>query len=198
MLTPAQGARIGTLVPGCHLCPSHPVAPRRSAGDGGPGSPLGHTTASPALRETSPRVGWAQGWGKASVFCCARAPTPRTHGSSPVTESQNPSMAGVGRDPLWVTQPNPLPKQGHPEQAAQHRVQAGLEYLQRRRLHSLPGQPGPGLRHPPREEVLPRVQLELPLLQFVPIAPCPVTGHHWKESGPVLLTPTLQIFISIY
>jgi len=33
--------------------------------------------------------------------------------------------------PLWVTQPNPLPKQGHPEQAAQHRGQAGLEYLQR-------------------------------------------------------------------
>ena len=47
------------------------------------------------------------------------------------------------------------PKQGHPEQAAQHRVQAGLEYLQRRRLHSLPGQPGPGLCHPQREEVLP-------------------------------------------
>jgi len=34
-----------------------------------------------------------------------------------------------------------------------------------------------------------------PLLQLVPIAPCPVTGHHWKESGPVLLTPTLEIFI---
>ena len=46
--------------------------------------------------------------------------------------------------PLWITQPNPLPKQGHPEQAAQDLVQAGLEYLQRRRLHSLPGQPGPG------------------------------------------------------
>jgi len=45
-------------------------------------------------------------------------------------------MAGVGRDLCGsVTQPNPLPKQGHPEQAAQHRVQAGLEYLQRRRLH---------------------------------------------------------------
>jgi len=43
---------------------------------------------------------------------------------------------------------------GHPEQAAQHRGQAGLEYLQRRRLHNLPGQPGPGLRHPQREEVV--------------------------------------------
>ena len=54
--------------------------------------------------------------------------------------------------PSGVTQPNPLPKQGHPEQAAQDLVQAGLEYLQRRRLHSPSGQPGPGLRHPEREE----------------------------------------------
>ena len=69
---------------------------------------------------------------------------------------------------------------GHPEQAAQHRVQAGLEYLQRRRLHSLPGQPGPGLRHPQRKEALPHVQLELPLLQFVPVAPCPVAGHQFS------------------
>ena len=82
------------------------------------------------------------------------------------------SERGQGwQGPLWVTQSNPLPKQGHPEQAAQHRGQAGLEYLQRRRLHRLPGQPVPGLRHPQREEVLPHVQLELPLLQFVPIAP---------------------------
>jgi len=48
----------------------------------------------------------------------------------------------------------------------------------RRTLHNLPGQPVPGLRHPQSEEVLPHVQLELPLLQFVPIAPCPVAGHH--------------------
>ena len=74
----------------------------------------------------------------------------------------------------------------------------GLEYLQRRRCHNIPGQPVPGLRHPQREEVLPRVQLELPLLQFVPVAPCPVTGHHWKELGPILLTPTLQIFVNLY
>ena len=72
----------------------------------------------------------------------------------------------------------PLPKQGHPEQPAQDLVQVGFEYLQRRRLHSLPGQPGLGLRHPQREEVLPHLQLELPLLQFVLVAPCPVTGHH--------------------
>jgi len=106
-------------------------------------------------------------------------------------------MLGVGRDLCGTSSPTLLLKQGHPEQAAQDLVQAGLEYLQRRRLHSPSGQPGPGLRQPQREEVLPRLQLELPRLQFVPVAPCPVAGHHWKESGPVLLTPTRKRFIGI-
>ena len=105
--------------------------------------------------------------------------------------SQNHRMSGVGRDLCGSSSPNPLPKQGHLQQAAQDLVQAGLEYLQRRRLRNLPGQPVPVCRHPQREEVLPHVQMELPMLQFVPVAPCPVTG-------PILLTPTLQIFISIY
>ena len=71
----------------------------------------------------------------------------------------------------------PLSKQGHLQQAAQDLVQAGLEYLQRRRLHNLPGRPVPVLHHPQREEVLPHVQTELAMLQFVPIAPYPVAGH---------------------
>jgi len=62
----------------------------------------------------------------------------------------------------------PLLKQGHLQQAAQDLVQAGLEYLQRKRLHSLPGQPVPVLGHPQSEEVLPYVQTELPMLQFQP------------------------------
>ena len=87
-------------------------------------------------------------------------------------------MVGVGRALCGSSSPPPLPKQGHLQQAAQDLVQAGLEYLQRRRLHNLPGQPGPGLRHPQSEEVLPHVQTELAKLQFVPIALCPVAGHH--------------------
>jgi len=55
---------------------------------------------------------------------------------------------------------------------------SGFGYLQRRRIHSLSQQPLAVVRHPQREEVLPHVQTELPMLQFVPIAPCPVTGHH--------------------
>jgi len=40
-------------------------------------------------------------------------------------------MFGVGRDLCGSSSPTPLPKQGHLQQAAQDRVQAGLEYLQR-------------------------------------------------------------------
>ena len=110
-----------------------------------------------------------------------------------ITECSGLEGTSVGH----LVQPS-LPKQGHLQQAAQDCVQVGLEHLQRRRLHNLLGQPVPVLRHPQREEVLPHVQTELPVPQFVPIAPCPVTGLHWKELGPILLTPTLEIFISIY
>ena len=66
-----------------------------------------------------------------------------------ITESQN----GRGwKAPHGSSSPTLLPKQGHLQQAAQDLVQAGLEYLQRRRLHSLPGQPVPVLRHPQREK----------------------------------------------
>ena len=76
-------------------------------------------------------------------------------------------MVGVGRDLCGSSSPTPLPKQGHLEQAAEDLVQVGLEYLQRRRLHNLPGQPVPVLCHPQSEVVLPHVQVELPVLQFV-------------------------------
>ena len=84
-------------------------------------------------------------------------------------------MVGVGRDLWGSSSPTPLPKQGHLQQDL---IQAGFEYLQRRRLHNLPGQPVPVPHHPQREEVLPHVQTELPVLQFVPIAPCPVAEHY--------------------
>jgi len=61
----------------------------------------------------------------------------------PLTASQNHRLFGVGRALCGSPSPTPLPKQGHPEPATQDLVQAGFEYLQRRRLHSLPGQPEP-------------------------------------------------------
>ena len=60
--------------------------------------------------------------------------------------SQNHWMVRVGRDLCGSSSPTPLPKQGHLQQPAQDFVQACLEYLQRRRLHNLPGQPGPQSR----------------------------------------------------
>ena len=86
-------------------------------------------------------------------------------------------MVGVGRDLCGSSSPIPLPKQGHLQQAAQDCVQAGFEYLQRRRLHKLPGQPVPVLCHSQREEVLPHVQRELPMLQDME------TSDEWSPSG---------------
>jgi len=48
-------------------------------------------------------------------------------------------MVGVRRELCGSSSPTLLPKQGHLQQAAEDFVQAGLEYLQRRRLHNLPG-----------------------------------------------------------
>jgi len=72
-------------------------------------------------------------------------------------------MLGVGRDLCGSSSPTPLPKQGHLQQAAQDCVQAGLEYLQRRRLRNLPGQPVPVFCHPQSEEVLSHVLLQCKL-----------------------------------
>jgi len=87
-------------------------------------------------------------------------------------------MVGVGRNLRGSSSPTPLSKQGHLEEAAQDRVQVSFEYVQRRRIHNLPGQLIPVLRHPQSREVLPHVQMEVAMLQFVPVAPCSVTGHH--------------------
>ena len=59
--------------------------------------------------------------------------------------SENHRMFGVGRDLCGSSSPTPLRKQGHLQQAVEDLVQAGLEYLQRRRLHNLPGQPVPSV-----------------------------------------------------
>ena len=96
----------------------------------------------------------------------------------------NQRTVGVGRDLCGSSSPTLLPKQGHLQQAAQDLVQAGLEYLQRRRLHNIPGQPVPVLCRPQREEILPHVQTELPVLQFVPVAPLSCCWALLKRAWP--------------
>jgi len=93
-------------------------------------------------------------------------------------------MVGVGRDLSGSSSTTLLPKQGHLQQAAEDLVQAGLEYLQSSRLHNLPGQPVPVLSHPQREEVQPHFQMELPVLQFAPIALVLSLGTTEKSLAP--------------
>jgi len=73
------------------------------------------------------------------------------------------------RDLCGSPSPAPLLKQGHLEQAAQNLVQVGLEYLQRRRLHSLPRQPVPVLCHPQSEDVLPHVRQNFLCFSLCPL-----------------------------
>jgi len=105
-------------------------------------------------------------------------------------------MVRVGRDLCGSPSPTPCPSR-ITQSRLHSTVARGVGTSPEKETPQPSGQPGPGLCHPQREEVLPRVQLELPLPQFVPVAPCPVAGHHCKEPGPVLLTPPLQILIGI-
>ena len=79
-----------------------------------------------------------------SLGGCYLHPLPPLHTIAPLSTKnhlatlQNHRTFGVGRDLCGSSSPNPLPKQGHLQQAAQDLVQAGIEYLQRR-LHNLPG-----------------------------------------------------------
>jgi len=79
------------------------------------------------------------------------------------TESQNCSG---WKDLQRSWSPTPC-REGSIQQATQVGAKAGLEYLQRRRIHNLPGQPIPVLCHPQCEEVPLHIGAELPMLQFV-------------------------------
>ena len=68
-------------------------------------------------------------WSSEFPFISSQAQAPSwrwkknpSHACFPPVHRITDSQRGRGwQGPLWVTQPNPLPKQGHPEQAAQHR-----------------------------------------------------------------------------
>ena len=84
-------------------------------------------------------------------------------------------LEGTSRDHLVQ-----LPCKAGLQQAAQVSVQMSLEYLQRRRIHNLPGQPVPVLCHLYCEEVPSHTDVELPMLRFMAVSPCPVpTKRGW-------------------
>ena len=66
-----------------------------------------------------------------------------------------------------------------------------------RSLSILSGQRVPVFCHLHRTEVLLDVQREHLVFQFMPIASCLGTEHHWKEPGSILFTSSLQEFIHI-
>lgn len=57
------------------------------------------------------------------------------------------------------------------------------------------GQLFPVLYQPRSKEVHSHVQTELPVFQFVTVAPCPIIGQHQKEPGPIQLTPGLYVSV---
>lgn len=82
-------------------------------------------------------------------------------------------------------------KQGPREQVTQVCVHMAFECVLDRRLHSLSEQPVPVLSDP-HSTVLPHVQVEFPVLQFVPIASCPIAQHRWEEPVSILLAPPFR------
>jgi len=64
-----------------------------------------------------------------------------------------------------------------------------FDCLQGRRLYNLSDKPLSVVSQPNSKKVFPDVQREPPVFQFMPIASCPVSGHHWKERGCILFVP---------
>lgn len=55
----------------------------------------------------------------------------------------------------------------------------------------------PVLYHPHSKEGFLHVQREYPMFQFVSIACCLLTKHHWKETRSVLYSTSLQVFVNL-
>ncbi|KAK4830703.1 hypothetical protein QYF61_012872 [Mycteria americana] len=72
-----------------------------------------------------------------------------------------------------------------------------FDCLQGGRFHNVSGHSVPVVSHPHSKKVFPDVHRQPPVFQFVPIASCPVTGHHQIQPGSVFSTPSLQVFIYI-
>jgi len=53
-----------------------------------------------------------------------------------------------------------------------------FDCLQGRRLYNLSDKPLSVVSQPNSKKVFPDVQREPPVFQFMPIASCPVSGHH--------------------
>jgi len=103
------------------------------------------------------------------------------------TESQN--QRGWN-GPLEIIQSNPLLRQA-PYSRLHAKASRQFLNVSREGIHNLSGQLVPVLCHSQSKEVISHVRMELSMFRFVPIAFCPVAGHHQKEPRPMHLAPSL-------
>jgi len=116
---------------------------------------------------------WREAWSARWLRATSTGKSRREEDEEICTESQN----GRGwKGPLWVTQSNPPAEAASPTAGCRGPCPGGSGISPEKETPQPPWEPVPVLCHPQREEVLPRVQMELPLLQFVPVAPCPVAA----------------------
>lgn len=90
-------------------------------------------------------------------------------------------MVVIGRDHWMSSSPTSLLKQSYLQRIAQACLQRALKHTQGRRCHSLSGQPNPVLSHH-HSKVLPHIQVELPVVWFMPVVSHPITWQHEEES----------------
>jgi len=107
-------------------------------------------------------------------------------------------MVGVESDLWGSSSPTPLPKQGHLQQAVQDNVQVGFEYLQGRRHLKPPlGSLFQGSVTLRGKKFFLMFRWNFLCFNLCPLPLVLLLGTT-EKSGPILLTPTLKIFIGIY
>jgi len=90
-------------------------------------------------------------------------------------------------------------RQGHQspdlvlDQVAQGPIQSDNEHLQRRSIHSLPGQPVPATHHSLCKELPPDIQSKPSLLELKIIPPCPITIYPCKKLFSLLFIIPFKI-----
>ena len=138
------------------------------------------------------------GWGRAHPCPKPTAPStvpPAPQGQAQPGPRQNPSMVGAGRALCGSPSPTPCPSRV---------TQSRLHSTASRGVGISPEKETPQppwaawARAPSPSEGRSSSSGSAGASSAPVCARCLSSCHYWKEPGPVLLTPTLQIFVSIY
>ena len=114
------------------------------------------------------------------------------------TKSENHRMTQVGKDLKDPEAPNPVPGRAATlphalDHVAQGPIPPGIEHLQRRGIHNLPGQPVPGPHHSLSKELPPNIQPKSSLFHLTSLSPCLAIISPFKEFTPLLIIGSLQV-----